>query len=70
MEGPKKGMKRKLFGAILIMLSGLDYLLAMKGNFAPPLFTVSLFVAGIVLCIWGVIADSRSAAQAQSNAAS
>lgn len=65
MDGAKKGMKRKLFGAILIMLSGLDYLLAMKGNFAPPLFTVSLFVAGIVLCIWGIIADNRTAGRTQ-----
>ena len=66
----KKGMKRKLFGAILIMLSGLDYLLAVKGNFAPPVFTVSLFVAGIILCIWGVVVDNRSSGRSQPDATS
>lgn len=60
MEGPKKGVKRKIFGAILVMLSGLDYMLSVKGNFNLPVFTIALFCIGIVLFIWGTVAQDKA----------
>lgn len=60
MENGRKGVKRKLFGAILVMLAGLDYLLSVKVNFTLPVYTIGLFCAGLVLFIWGTVADGRS----------
>lgn len=60
MEVARKGIKRKMFGSILVMLSGLDYMLAVKGNFKMPVFTIALFCIGMVLFIWGTVAQDKA----------
>lgn len=54
-DGPKKGVKTKLFGVILIFLGILDSMLSWRGGFAASEFYLLLIASGIVLYIIGAI---------------
>lgn len=63
--GPRKGVKTKLFGVLLIILGALDSMLSWRGGFAPSSLYVFLLSAGMALygigSIRGSIRGTRAA---------
>ncbi len=48
-----------LFGAILVILGGLNVMLSWRGGFADDPFPAGLIAAGLLLCLIGAIRRQR-----------
>lgn len=54
-ERPVKGVKSRIFGVVMMILGGLDGMLAWRGGFEPSPLFLALFAAGALLFAVGVI---------------
>ncbi len=61
-ETPKKGVKTKLFGVVLIFLGALDSMLFWRGGLVVNDFYLLLFVLGCIVYIIGAIRSSSAQA--------
>ncbi len=52
-DKPRKGVKTRIFGVVLIFLGGLDAMLSWRGGFSPSVFHLSLIAAGAFLFALG-----------------
>ena len=52
---PKKGVKTRLLGVILIFLGIMDSMLAWRGGFAVSNFYILFFASGVILYVIGGI---------------
>ncbi len=56
---PKRGVKSRLFGCVLLGLGILNTMLSLKGGLAPDLFNFLLIVSGGILLGSGVWRSRR-----------
>lgn len=59
-DTPKKGVKTKIFGVILIVLGALNSMLSFRGGFEISSLHNAILAAGIVLYIIGVVRSGES----------
>ncbi len=59
-DAPKKGVKTKIFGVILIVLGVLNSMLSFRGGFEISSFQNAILVTGVVLYIIGVVRSGES----------
>ncbi len=59
-DNGNRGAIIRLFGAILIILGGLDIMLSWRGGFQVAPFHGLLLVGGILLCIAGAVRRQRN----------
>lgn len=58
-DQPKKGVKMRIFGVILIFVGVLDGMLAWRGGFQLSGFYVVLFASGVLLFALGAVRGRR-----------
>ncbi len=62
---PKKGVKTKLFGVLLIILGAMDSMLSWRGGFDAGNYYLVLIAAGLALYAIGAVRQSRGAAKGE-----
>ncbi len=66
-EPPKKGVKTKIFGVMLICLASLDAMLFWRGGLELSGFYISIFAAGVAFFIIGTIRGSAASKATNNN---
>jgi uncharacterized membrane protein len=57
---PRRGVKTKLLGVVLVFLGVLDSMLAWRGGYALPDFPVALMAIGVFLYLVGAVRQRKA----------